>query len=334
MVDWLKAKGCRVELVPGLATFWEGGPSLWTIAKMPSVLTRARRDARRIDTLLRPLKIRIVHAHWRPQQVIAGFMRRLGYASVWQINNNMNPGRLFGGGQQLNHRLARWGADLLLPASDYIGANWHGCGVPTKTVHNAAVPHFSAPNHLPSAPVRALIAGRLVHEKGHHLAVEAVIRARQSAVNLHLDIYGDPLANNPYADKLRERVVASGCSDVIRFLGFLPNMRDLHQQYHVGLQCRINPEPCSLWVCETLVDGLPLVASSSGGTPELVADGETGLLYQAGDVEDLTEKLLAIVENPARLDAMRDRAFERGQQLFTLDRFARETLAAYASLSP
>jgi glycosyltransferase involved in cell wall biosynthesis len=165
------------------------------------------------------------------------------------------------------------------------------------------------------------------------LAVEAVIRARQSAVNLHLDIYGDPLANNPYADKLRERVVASGCSDVIRFLGFLPNMRDLHQQYHLGLQCRINPEPCSLWVCETLVDGLPLVASSSGGTPELVADGETGLLYQAGDVEDLTEKLLEIVKNPARLDAMRDRAFERGQQLFTLDRFARETLAAYASLS-
>jgi glycosyltransferase involved in cell wall biosynthesis len=333
LVDWLKERELRVDVVPGLATFWEGGPSLWTVAKMPSILAQARRDAARIEALLRPRGIGIVHAHWRPQQIIAGFLRRRGYASVWQINNNMNPRRLFAAGQQLNHRLAKWGADLLLPASDFIGNHWKGCGVPMRTIRNAAMPHFPTPNHLATPPIRAIIAGRLVHEKGHHLAVDAVIRARNAGADVHLDVYGDPLADNPYADNLRSKVAAAGCSEVIRFLGFSPQMRDLHQQYHLGLQCRVNPEPCSLWVCETLVDGLPLVASASGGTPELVADGETGLLFRAGDADDLTKKLLEIVVDPARLDAMRLRAFERGRQHFTLDRFIRETLAAYESLA-
>ena len=300
---------------------------------MPNVLTQARRDAARIDAILRPRGIRIVHAHWRPQQIIAGFMRRRGYASVWQINNNMSPRRLFGAGQWLNHRLAKWGADLLLPASDFIGNHWKGCGVPMKTIRNAAMPHFSTPNHLATPPVRAIIAGRLVHEKGHHLAVEAVIRARRAGTDMQLDIYGDPLVDNPYADQLRAQVAAAGCSDVIHFLGFSPKMRDFHQKYHLGLQCRVNPEPCSLWVCETLVDGLPLVASASGGTPELVADRETGLLFRAGDVDDLTKKLLELVSDPARLHVMRLLAFERGRQNFTLDRFVRETLAAYESLA-
>jgi glycosyltransferase involved in cell wall biosynthesis len=332
IVDWLHKNGNRVDVVPGLAAFWEGGPSLWTIAKMPVVLGQARRDAARIDAILRPRGVHIVHAHWRPQQIIAGFLRNRGYKSVWQINNNMNPRRLWGAGQKLNHRLAKWGADLLLPASDYIGAHWKGCGVPMRTIRNAAIPQFAAPNHPATSPVRAIIAGRLAWEKGHHLAVEAVIRTRQAGADVRLDIYGDPLIDNPYVDELRGRVAAAGCGEAVRFLGFCPQVRALHQQYNLGLQCRVNPEPCSLWVCETLVDGLPLVASASGGTPELVADGQTGLLYRAGDIDDLSEKLLDIVKDPERLDQMRVLAFERGRRMFTLDRFTQETLAAYDSL--
>jgi glycosyltransferase involved in cell wall biosynthesis len=39
------------------------------------------------------------------------------------------------------------------------------------------------------------------------------------------------------------------------------------------------------------VDGLPLIASASGGTPELVVDGETGLLFEPGNASDLAVKL-------------------------------------------
>jgi glycosyltransferase involved in cell wall biosynthesis len=269
-----------------------------------------------------------------PQLFIDGFLRKRGYRSVWQINNNMNPRRLMGLGAKLNHGLAKWGADLLLPASDAVGRNWVGCGVPSVTIRNAAIPMFSQSNELPESPVRCLVVGRLEHEKGHHLAIEAVHRARKAGIDVRLDVFGGPLENNPYADELRRKIAEFGCQDAIRLMGFDPNLRERHQQYHLGLQCRISPEPCSLWICETLVDGLPLVASATGGTPELVEDGVTGLLFRSDDVSDFSEKLIQLMRDPARLRKMRMQASERGQRLFTLERFIRETLGTYANLIP
>lgn len=332
MVDWLRANGNRVEVVDGLAQFHEGGASLVTLLKMPAVLQRARQMANRIDELVRPQGIRIIHSQWRAQQIVGGFLRKRGYQSVWQINNTMNRQRLYGLGQKLSHRLAKWGADMLLPASDAIGDNWQGCGVPMITIRNAAVPLYAQPNELPESPIRCLVAGRLEHDKGHHLATEAVIRARQTGADVRLDIFGGPIEGNPYADALRQRIREAGCEDAIRLMGFQSDLRQRHQQYHLGFQCRISPEPCSLWVCETLVDGLPLVASATGGTPELVEDGVTGLLFRGDDVDDLSAKLLVLVRDPARLRAMRRKAFERGQNKFTLKRFLSETQEAYARI--
>ena len=332
MVEWLRTNGNRVDVVPGLVNFPEGGASLLTVAKMPAIMLEARRTALKFDELLRPRGIRIIHAHWRAQQITAGLMRKRGYKSVWQINNTMNLGRLMSLGPKLNHQLAKWGADLLLPASDAIGKNWLGSGVPSITIRNAAVPKYSHPNELPEQPICCLVAGRLEHSKGHHLAVEAVIYARKAGLNVCLDVFGGPLDNNSYADELRSMIAAAKCQDHIHLRGFDPALRDKHQQYHLGLQCRIDVEPCSLWVCETLVDGLPLVASATGGTPELVEDGVTGLLYRANDATDLTEKLLLLARDPQRLRGMRAKAFERGNRYFSLDEFIRQTLAAYDSL--
>jgi colanic acid/amylovoran biosynthesis glycosyltransferase len=86
-------------------------------------------------------------------------------------------------------------------------------------------------------------------------------------------------------------------------------------------------------VCETLVDGLPLVASANGGTPELVADGVTGYLYPPGDAQALAQRLIQLCHDRALLAKMRAMAFERGQQKITAQRFGDETLAAYLSLN-
>jgi glycosyltransferase involved in cell wall biosynthesis len=332
MVDWLQANGNRVELVSGLPDVDEGGPSVRLLTKMPHLMRRAKRNACLIHAALESRGIRVIHAHWRQHQLIAGHLRRMGYASIWHINYTMNPQRLLGLGVKLNHLAAKWGADLILPASDAIGVNWQGCGVPSITLRNAAVSIFEQPNTLPETPIRCLVAGRLEHSKGHHLAVEALIHARQAGHDARLDIYGGPLENNAYADALRQRIAAAGCSDAIQLLGFRTDIRYHHQEYHLGMQCRIDVEPCSLWVCETLVDGLPLVASATGGTPELVEDGVTGLLYRGGDGADLTDKLMTLLRDPARLRKMRLAVFERGNRSFSLAEFIRQTMDAYATL--
>lgn len=333
MHDWLRQRQANVHLVEGLATMHERNSAL-AIARMPGVLRSAKRDAERIHAILSGKSIRIVHAHWRPQQLVAGYMRRLGYRSVWQINNNTSRTRLAGLGIKLNHRVARWGADLLLPASDFIAANWRDSGVPMRTIRNAAAPIFDGPNELPiDGPMRATVAGRLDASKGHDVAVDAVAAARRAGCEITLDIFGGPSENNPYADELRRRIAAAGMETAVRLMGFCPDIRRRHQQYHLGLQCRIDPEPCSLWVCETLVDGLPVLASASGGTPELVDDGVTGYLYEPGSVDGLAKRLKELWNDRNLLARMRGAAFDRGQRQFTVERFLGETAAAYDSLA-
>lgn len=330
--DWLVARGAKVELVEGLASFREG-KSLRTLARLPGVWQQAKRDARRIDERLAGRGIRIVHAHWRPQQIMAGFLRRRGYRSVWQINNNTSRRRLGGLGIKLNHRLAKWGADLLLPASDFIAANWEGCGVALQTVRNSAVGLFDTPSELPlDGPLRAVAAGRLESSKGHHVAVEAVMAARRAGFDVTLDLFGGPLKGNAYAADLQQKIAAAGMESAFRFHGFSSDLRQRHQLYHLGLQCRIDPEPCSLWVCEAMVDGLPLAASATGGTPELVEDGVTGRLYPAGSDEELARRIVELASDRPRLAVMRRAAFVRGQKYFRVERFLDETLSAYRSL--
>src|SRR6185369_9730805 len=173
-----------------------------------------------------------------------------------------------------------------------------------------------------------LISGRLEWAKGHHLAIAAVLAARAAGLPVELDVMGGPLEGNAYADELRRTIAAADAADAVRLLGFVKDARLRHQQYHLGLQCRIDPEPCSLWVCETLVDGLPLIASDSGGTPELVADGQTGLLFRAGEQADLTDKLITLARDPQRLAAMREATFQRGRLHFRLERFIAQTMEA------
>jgi glycosyltransferase involved in cell wall biosynthesis len=325
MHDWLRQNARRVIYQPALAHF-RVGSSLAAAARLPH-LARVGRDARRLSDRLKPEGIRLLHTHRLPQQLVAMAMRRRGFRVIWQIHNNSSPGRALGAARRINWALARRGADVIMPVSEFIGANWTGSGVPVRVVHNAAFSMRTAPAPLPPGPVRCVIAGRLEHDKGHHLAIEAVLAARQRGLAVELDIFGGPLEENPYAGELRAQ--AAEARGAIRFMGFCADLRARHGDYTLGLQCRISPEPCSMWVCETLVDGLPLIASDAGGTPELVDDGATGVLFPSGDARELTVRLLEVAADRGRLDAMRRAAFERGQQRFTLDRYVSDTLAAY-----
>lgn len=331
LTSWLRERGIHVEMFPGPAHL-----SLTGRLRLDAVsaFRQARRTARQLDGWLAARGVRLVHTHWYAQQLIAGFLRRRGYHSVWQINSYVNRGTLYRVRLEMHRRIARWGADLLLPASDFVGEDWSGSGVPQSTVHNAALPQdLRAPSTEPP-PLRCLAVGRLTPVKGLHVAIEAVVRARDAGAEVELDVYGGPVENNPYADSLRRLIGESRHELAIRLRGFDEALREKHGDYHCAIQCRLDPEPCSLWVCEALADGLPVLASASGGTPELVDDERTGLLFTPGDVEELTAHILSLVREPDRLRRMRELTLTEARPYFAAERFIRQTFDAYATWLP
>ena len=99
----------------------------------------------------------------------------------------------------------------------------------------------------------------------------------------------------------------------------------------VGVVPSIWPEPQALVTFEAMACGRPVVASATGGLPEVVIDGETGLLVPAGDVGALRDALRALLSDP-RLRRRLGEAARRRARLFTASAITTRIEEVYADV--
>jgi glycosyltransferase involved in cell wall biosynthesis len=85
-------------------------------------------------------------------------------------------------------------------------------------------------------------------------------------------------------------------------------------------------------VLEAMATGLPVVATSVGGTPDLVLPGVTGLLVPPGDPGALASAILAVLGDPAAARRMGAEALRRVREAYSLDGMVRRTEALYEEL--
>lgn len=158
-----------------------------------------------------------------------------------------------------------------------------------------------------------LFAGRLSQEKGIHYLLEAMAQLP----DLTLYIAGQ----GPYEDKLKAIATKLNLNN-IKFLGFM-EAQDL-EIYYRNCIATVLPaiwfEIFGLTLIESFLYGKPVIASNIGAIPELVTEGETGLLIEPGNVHDLTEKLKFLAQNPERVIQMGKAGRRKAEQLFKPDR--------------
>jgi glycosyltransferase involved in cell wall biosynthesis len=93
-------------------------------------------------------------------------------------------------------------------------------------------------------------------------------------------------------------------------------------------------ELLGLSVIEAMASGTPVVASRTGGLPEVVCDGETGFLVTPGDVSQLHDRIDLLLRNAALARQMGSAARAHVLDRFTWEATAQRCLAAYEQLSP
>jgi starch synthase len=91
-------------------------------------------------------------------------------------------------------------------------------------------------------------------------------------------------------------------------------------------------EPLGIVNLEAMACGTAVVGSRTGGIPEVVADGETGLLVPPGEPEPLAEALNALISDPDRTAAMGQAGRKRAVAEFGWAAIAAQTAALYAEL--
>lgn len=151
-----------------------------------------------------------------------------------------------------------------------------------------------------SQNLKLLYAGRLNPEKGVDTAIKAVEKLvfGQGLRNINLSVAGSGSVD--YETYLHNLVIQAGLNNHVSFLGRVSaeEMPRLLQTFDVLLVPSIWPEPFARVVLEGMISDLVVVATPTGGTPEILTDGENGLLFAPGDAEDLAQKISYLAENP------------------------------------
>lgn len=161
--------------------------------------------------------------------------------------------------------------------------------LPAVTDVLAPVPE---PRLRPPRPVVGLI-GRLVPEKGGHVFLRAVSLVRAVVPQARFVVVGD----GPLRDTLEQRAASLGVADVVDFVGFRSDVRELMCALDV-LAVPSLSDGSPLVVLEAMATGVPVVASETGGLPDLVRPGENGLLVRPGDAEDLARAIVSLLLDP------------------------------------
>ena len=140
--------------------------------------------------------------------------------------------------------------------------------------------------------------GRFAPPKNHALLIEAFAQVRT-----HTPLYLLLVGGGELEDAVRQQVVELGLQERVRFLGVRADVADILRASDVFvLSSRWEGNPMS--VMEAMAAGLPVVSTAVGGVPELVQEGATGLLVPSEDTGALACALQALVDDPARRQAM------------------------------
>lgn len=150
------------------------------------------------------------------------------------------------------------------------------------------------------------MVGRIHSYKGQLEAVRAVQIVRDSGVDVELVIVGG-VDEVGYARMIADYVESHHLEACVRLLGFQDNPASYLALTDIALTCARN-EAFGRTTVEAMLMGKPVIGANSGGTAEIIHDGETGLLYEPGDVSGLADRILWLQAHPEMLSVMGRRA--------------------------
>lgn len=159
-----------------------------------------------------------------------------------------------------------------------------------------------------------LTVSRLAPNKGHLQVIGVLPRLRQGRANLVYLIVGE----GGMRPSLEARAAELGVSEMIRFVGRVGDVRPYYNACDVFVMVSRRHgggakagEGFGIAYAEAGACGKPVVASSSGGGGEIVADGDTGRVVDPDDAERLEAALDELLSDPARARALGEKARER-----------------------
>ena len=178
--------------------------------------------------------------------------------------------------------------------------------------------------------LRIVFCGSVSEPKGQWQLIEAIACLEpQEQKRIQVDIYGT--GTKGYTAFLHRKIQEYGLENIVHMCGYCDCLETKLPDYEIGMMCS-RAEGFGLVTVEYMMSGLCVIASDTGANPELVLDGECGLLYRYGDVENLADKLRFALTHRDEIRGMGTKAREHACKNFTADANAKQIYAIYQEL--
>jgi len=323
--------GTLARLLAGAA----GSPHvLWrTAALFPKSVLLADRLARR--------GVRHVHAHFATHPATAALA--VSRLAPIDFSFTVHAHDLFVRRQLLGAKLAR--ARFVRSISRYnrdlIAELYPGRAGAVEVVHVGVPPAPTEAGTEPLGPAgrrpSVLCVAALREYKGIPVLVDACRRLRDAGVDLRCEVIGE----GPDRAAIEARIAAAGLGDRVVLLG--ARRQDEVRRRMAAADAAVLPsvvardgqmEGIPVALMEAAAAGKPVVASRLSGVPELVRDGETGLLVPPGDPGALADAIRELLADPVRAGRMGEAGRRRVRSEFDLATTTAELLALLDRVDP
>jgi phosphatidylinositol alpha-1,6-mannosyltransferase len=174
--------------------------------------------------------------------------------------------------------------------------------------------------------------GRLVHRKGQDRLIESIAHLRAEFPEVHLILVGE----GPDRERLESIARRNEVLEAITFVGRLqldqlPLYLSIAEIFAMPSRDRfagLEVEGLGIVYLEASGCGLPVIVGRSGGAPDAVIDGETGLIVDGEDTDSIAEACAQLLRDPSRARAMGLKGREWVTSQWSWDRWAAEFRAA------
>jgi glycosyltransferase involved in cell wall biosynthesis len=200
-------------------------------------------------------------------------------------------------------------------------------GIDFKRLTSQAATNLRPVLGIPDGAVVIGAVGSLIRRKGHDILLRAVARL-DAPTKPHLLVASD----GPERGALEALAAELGIAGQVHFLGYHEPIVDLYTSCDM-MALASRADAFGLVLAEAGFSSLPVVATKVGGIPEVIVDGETGLLVPPEDAASLATALQRLVDDAPYRRQLGAAGKLRAETVFSAERMAREFHAEYARLA-
>ncbi len=301
-----------------------------SLADLGRFVADTPRLARQIRTLAQEHRADLVYANG-PRVVPAAARADTGLPLVFHAHSYLGPGPI----RTLVGRSLRRARAFVIGSCRFASDPWSRYVDPGRLsiIYNGVAGPPSPPiPRTPHTPPSIGCIGRIAPEKGQLEFLEAASIIHRKLPDSRFSIYGSALFSDPAARQYEARVRTAAAGLPVDFAGWVPDVYTALADLDLLLVPSAAHEATTRVILEAFAAGVPVIAFHSGGIPEIIDHGVTGLL--AGSPEAMAGMSLDLLTgDPARPANIATAARHSWESRFTLEHHHRQLLDTLTSIA-